>query len=90
MVDEKELEEKEYYRKRLSQWRELGFDVRDLEIMLELRLPLGRKPLPYVLEKLEAWVMPACHKPKPAWHEAFKGTSEREAKRMSLDEWPDA
>jgi len=35
MVDKKELEEKEYYRKRLSQWRELGFDVRDLEIMLE-------------------------------------------------------
>jgi len=35
MVDEKEFEEKEYYRKRLSQWRELGFDTKDLEVMLE-------------------------------------------------------
>jgi len=35
MVDDKELEEKEYYRKRLRQWRDLGFDTKELEIMLE-------------------------------------------------------
>jgi len=35
MVDEKEMEEKEYYRNRLRQWRDLGFDTHDLEIMLE-------------------------------------------------------
>jgi PKD repeat protein len=35
MVDDKELEEKDYYRKRLRQWRELGFDTTELEVMLE-------------------------------------------------------
>jgi len=35
MVDEKELQEKEYYRNRLKQWRDLGFETRELEIMLE-------------------------------------------------------
>ncbi len=35
MVDDKELVEKDYYRKRLKQWRELGFDTTELEIMLE-------------------------------------------------------
>ena len=35
MVDDKELEEKDYYRRRLKQWRELGFDTTELEAMLE-------------------------------------------------------